>query len=156
MNRSPVVIFLSDGECSFKDDILNDLARRSQTLGRALSFHTVSFGLDDSSDSLRRMAKLATAMFSGAPRDPLSPSGAEPCSYTKAITTVRQAYYLYQVITNSNTVVALSRLSWRRHSWDLPNRCRNAGEICCEDDLHDVLRIESPEKSSVWSSSVRA
>ncbi|KAK0239015.1 hypothetical protein EDD85DRAFT_527825 [Armillaria nabsnona] len=42
--RVPVVIFLSDGECSVRDESVQDLCRAAIALGKPLSLHTVSFG----------------------------------------------------------------------------------------------------------------
>ena len=77
----------------FDDGVLNDLAQTSQTLGKALSFHTVSFGTDYSSHSLRRMADLAAAIFARSPNDLLSPPDVGSCSYTRAIDTVSGAQF---------------------------------------------------------------
>jgi hypothetical protein len=102
-----VIVFLSDGECSLPDqttyDICNSAVRlgvgRSQyhhrcsteschSLRKGLSFHTVSFGPDASSHSLRRMAQIAEEVYRRAPSDPLAPAVQDSCSYTRAIDTV--------------------------------------------------------------------
>ncbi|KAL4063347.1 hypothetical protein J3A83DRAFT_4404551 [Scleroderma citrinum] len=90
--RSPVIIFLSDGECSIEDQTMQDLCRASVQLGKAVSFHSVSFGHDASSTSLRRMSEIAEDAQKSAPRDPLSPPPATVRStYTKALDTVQLA-----------------------------------------------------------------
>ncbi|KAG0701346.1 hypothetical protein DFH29DRAFT_990130 [Suillus ampliporus] len=81
--RSPVIVFLSDGEY---------LCRSAVRLGKPLSFHAVSFGPDRSSTSLRRMTQIALEIQNNAPRDPLAPPAATvTCSYTQALDTVQLA-----------------------------------------------------------------
>ncbi|KAI0052041.1 hypothetical protein FA95DRAFT_1484280 [Auriscalpium vulgare] len=90
--RTPIMIFLSDGECSIGDDTVHDLARTAVRLGKPLSFHAVSFGPDSSSSSLRRMAQIAREVQTNAPHDPLLPAAATvPSSYAVALDTVRLA-----------------------------------------------------------------
>ncbi|KAI0302863.1 hypothetical protein B0F90DRAFT_1713048 [Multifurca ochricompacta] len=90
--RAPVMIFLSDGECSVHDESIQDLCRSAIQLGKPLSFHAVSFGPDASSTSLRRMAQLALEIQNNAPRDRLTPATAHvPSSFTVALDTVRLA-----------------------------------------------------------------
>ncbi|KAK0189051.1 hypothetical protein F5146DRAFT_693680 [Armillaria mellea] len=55
--RIPVVIFLSDGECSVRDESVQDLCRAAIALGKPLSLHTVSFGPRNT--VLRRMTQIA-------------------------------------------------------------------------------------------------
>ncbi|KAF8548768.1 hypothetical protein OG21DRAFT_684156 [Imleria badia] len=87
--RFPVIIFLSDGECSIGDAVMQDLCRTAVRLGKAVSFHAVSFGPDGSSMYLRRMAQIAQNAQNNAPRDPLAPAGVS--SYTEALDTVQLA-----------------------------------------------------------------
>ncbi|RPD81278.1 hypothetical protein L226DRAFT_549908 [Lentinus tigrinus ALCF2SS1-7] len=87
--RSPVIIFLSDGECSIADETMQDLCRRSIALGKPLSFHSVAFG--PRTDSLRRMAQIARDVESRAPPDPVNPHAGIPSSYTEALDTIRLA-----------------------------------------------------------------
>ncbi|KAF8548835.1 hypothetical protein OG21DRAFT_670471 [Imleria badia] len=90
--RFPVIIFLSDGECTIKDNIMQDLCRAAVRLGKPASFHAVSFGPDCSSTSLRRMAEIAQDAQSKAPRDALAPAAATVrSSYTEALDTVQLA-----------------------------------------------------------------
>jgi uncharacterized protein YegL len=104
--RSPVIIFLSDGECRIADQTIQDLCRSAVRLGlvacffiglatcdkiysKALSFHAVSFGPDRASTSLRRMTQIALDIQNNAPRDPLAPAAATVASsYTQALDTV--------------------------------------------------------------------
>jgi len=72
--RAPVMIFLSDGEGEVSDTDIPDLCSTAVRLGMPLSFHTVSFGPEASSSTLRGMADLALNIQNGAPRDPLKPS----------------------------------------------------------------------------------
>jgi hypothetical protein len=107
--RTPVVIFLSDGEDHVNDEPIYDLCRSAVRQGfvdfrfrfpltaandtnvrRPLSFHAVSFGHDVNSSSLRRMAQIALEVQNNAPQDPLLPANANiPSSYTEALDTVR-------------------------------------------------------------------
>ncbi|KAF8483073.1 hypothetical protein JB92DRAFT_3033330 [Gautieria morchelliformis] len=89
--RSPVVIFLSDGECPVSDDSIYDLAQKSLALGKALVFHSVSFGPDGSSYYLRHMTDIASEVHSRAAPNVLAAPGAGACSYTEAIDTIRLA-----------------------------------------------------------------
>jgi hypothetical protein len=99
------MIFLSDGECSkpFDTDI-QDLCRSAVRLGyiifflhkyitdfaerNPLSFHSISFGKDSSSSSLRGMANLALEIQNSASRNPRTPPSA-PSSFHDALHTVR-------------------------------------------------------------------
>ncbi|KAG8836422.1 hypothetical protein FRC18_011419 [Serendipita sp. 400] len=87
--RSPVVVFLSDGECGVTDAKVYDLCRTAVRLGKPLSFHSVSFGRDVNSQSLRRMSTIANEVYATAPRDPLVPPGGTPCSFNEAIDTIQ-------------------------------------------------------------------
>ncbi|KAJ6514882.1 hypothetical protein C8R47DRAFT_1275662 [Mycena vitilis] len=90
--RTPVVIFLSDGECSIADETVRGLSRKAVALGKPLSFHAVSFGSASQSAVLRRMAQVALEVQTSAPRDPLTPSEATiDSSYSEALDTVRLA-----------------------------------------------------------------
>ncbi|KAF9218569.1 hypothetical protein BS17DRAFT_720337 [Gyrodon lividus] len=90
--RSPVIIFLSDGECDIADHTMQDFCRTAIRLGKAVSFHSVSFGPDASSMYLRRMAEIAVDAQNNAPRDPLAPAAATVMSsYTQALDTVQLA-----------------------------------------------------------------
>ncbi|KAI9460718.1 hypothetical protein F5148DRAFT_1377366 [Russula earlei] len=108
--RTPVVIFLSDGEDYVEDDPIFEICRRAVQRGfvvfrfvpailndgntrRPLSFHAVSFGQDSASSSLRRMAQVALdVQQNNAVEDPLLPATATvPSSYTEALDTVRLA-----------------------------------------------------------------
>ncbi|KAF8548560.1 hypothetical protein OG21DRAFT_1422884 [Imleria badia] len=90
--RFPVIVFLSDGRCSIDDEIMQDLCRTAVRLGKAASFHAVSFGRDRSSMYLRRMAQLAQYAQNHAPRDQRTPASATiPSSYREALDTVQLA-----------------------------------------------------------------
>ncbi|KAJ7931787.1 hypothetical protein B0H13DRAFT_2227876 [Mycena leptocephala] len=90
--RTPVVIFLSDGECSIADETVRSLSRKAVALGKPLSFHAVSFGSASQSSVLRRMAQVALEVQTNAPRDPLTPAEAViNSSYSGALDTVRLA-----------------------------------------------------------------
>ncbi|KAK0202722.1 hypothetical protein DFS33DRAFT_1436579 [Desarmillaria ectypa] len=88
--RAPVVIFLSDGECSVRDESVQDLCRVAIALGKPLSLHTVSFGPRNS--VLRRMALIALGIQNSAPPDPNAPAAARiDSSYAEALDSVRLA-----------------------------------------------------------------
>ncbi|KAK7025055.1 VWFA domain-containing protein [Favolaschia claudopus] len=90
--RTPVVIFLSDGECSISDETVRGLCRKAVALGKPLSFHAVSFGQASHSSVLRRMVQIALEVQTKAPRDPLLPAEAViNSSYSTALDTVRLA-----------------------------------------------------------------
>jgi len=90
--RTPVVIFLSDGEDFVRDEPIFDICRSALSQGRPLSFHSVSFGQESTSSTLRRMTEISRDIQSNAPRDPLLPANAYvPSSYTEALDTVRLA-----------------------------------------------------------------
>ena len=103
------MIFLSDGECSVNDASIQDLCLSAVRLGcvnfflrtyiadfarrKPLSFHSISFGQDTSSSSLRRMANLALGIQNNAPRTPQSAPSA-PSSFAVALDTVRNSLHL--------------------------------------------------------------
>ncbi|KAH8114613.1 hypothetical protein DFH11DRAFT_1764484 [Phellopilus nigrolimitatus] len=88
----PIVIFLSDGECSVTDAVMYDLCRKASELGRALSFQAVSFGPEGSSTRLRRMTQIAQKVQTHAPHDPLLPENAVvESSYSVALDSVHSS-----------------------------------------------------------------
>lgn len=111
--RTPVMIFLSDGQCSVRDEVVMDLCRSAIERGKPLSFHAVFFGPDGESDSmssgsnwrisslwrrnystetLRNMAQVADEIQQKAPPDPLSPTETRiPSSFNTALDTVHLA-----------------------------------------------------------------
>ncbi|KAI6027005.1 hypothetical protein EDC04DRAFT_3116261 [Pisolithus marmoratus] len=94
--RSPVIIFLSDGECQIADETMQDLCRTSTRLGKAVSFHAVSFGRGSQNaaapTSLHRMVQIAQDAQNNAPRDPLAPATVTVMSsYTDALDTIQLA-----------------------------------------------------------------
>ncbi|KAG8956419.1 hypothetical protein FRC03_010886, partial [Tulasnella sp. 419] len=88
-DRAPVLIFLSDGQCQVSDSVVYDICNRAVALGKALSFHTVSFAANQWSQSLRRMVTIAEQVAKNAPRDPLTQ--VPPCGHTDAIDSIRLA-----------------------------------------------------------------
>ncbi|PVF91137.1 hypothetical protein CPB86DRAFT_409853 [Serendipita vermifera] len=109
--RSPVVIFLSDGECAISDSTVYDLCRSAIRLGRPLALYTVSFGRESSSSSLRRIATVAGEVYESAPPDPLAPVGVNPCTYTSALSTVQLANTFMNIAESlKNPRAALSRI----------------------------------------------
>ncbi|KAG1731285.1 hypothetical protein EDB19DRAFT_1881018 [Suillus lakei] len=90
--RTPVIIFLSDGECPIENQTVQDLCLAAVRLGKALSFHSVSFGQNRYSATLRRMFQIALEIQNNAPRDALAPAAVTvPSSYTTALDTVHLA-----------------------------------------------------------------
>jgi len=89
--RTPVIVFLSDGECHIPDQTTYDICNAAVRLGKGLSFYTVSFGPEVSSQSLRRMAQIAEEVHRRAPRDPLAPAGQDSCKFSRAIDTIQLA-----------------------------------------------------------------
>ncbi|KAI1789533.1 hypothetical protein LXA43DRAFT_1153915 [Ganoderma leucocontextum] len=87
--RSPVIIFLSDGECSSPDRAMQDVCRRSVALGKPLSFHAVAFG--PYSGVLQRMAQIAQDVENRAPQDAVNLQNHVPSAYHEALNTVRLA-----------------------------------------------------------------
>ncbi|KXN87519.1 hypothetical protein AN958_08742 [Leucoagaricus sp. SymC.cos] len=88
--RSPVVIFLSDGECGISDGVVQSLCRTAIALGKPLSFHTVSFGPHN--EVLKRMAENAREIEKSAKRDLFTSAAAHtPSSYAEALDSVRLA-----------------------------------------------------------------
>lgn len=89
--RTPIMVFLSDGQCSVSDEVVRDLCRAALTHGKPLSFHSVSFGPDSSVPTLQRMAQIALEVQEGAPQHPGLPAGASapPSSFATALDTVR-------------------------------------------------------------------
>lgn len=87
--RSPVVIFLSDGEDCVKDEAMYKMCRSAASQGRPLSFHAVSFGEESSLSSLRKMAEIALETQIDGANDPLHPAGDNvPSFYIEALNTV--------------------------------------------------------------------
>ncbi|PPQ72320.1 hypothetical protein CVT26_007277 [Gymnopilus dilepis] len=88
--RVPVIIFLSDGECSLDDVNMRTLCRAAIALGKPLSFHGVSFG--PKNQILRRMAQIAREIQTSVPPDPLQPAAAMvESSFAEALDSVRLA-----------------------------------------------------------------
>jgi hypothetical protein len=97
------MIFLSDGECPVADTDIQVLCHTAVQLGYVmlfqcqgvtdfakrtpLSFHSISFGPDSSSLSLRRMAYLALEIQNNVPQDSLRTSTV-PSSFSEALDTV--------------------------------------------------------------------
>jgi len=89
--RTPIMIFLSDGECTIPATTVQDLCHIATSLGRPLSFHSVSFSSDRSSAILQRMADIALQAQENACRSagiPAAVSG-PPSSFTNALDTVQ-------------------------------------------------------------------
>ncbi|PVF98363.1 hypothetical protein CPB86DRAFT_733118 [Serendipita vermifera] len=90
-DRSPVIIFLSDGECEIQDITIQQLCHSASSRGKPLAFHSVAFGRSRGSRVLRRMAALAAEAWDAVPEDPLLPSGPNPCAFHDAFDTIQLA-----------------------------------------------------------------
>ncbi|KAG2738992.1 hypothetical protein P692DRAFT_20882111 [Suillus brevipes Sb2] len=92
--RTPVAIFLSDGQCPIENRAVQDLCRAAVRLGyfnaEKCSFHSVSFGQNKYSATLRTMFQIALEIQNNAPQDALAPT-AVPSSYTNALDTAQLA-----------------------------------------------------------------
>lgn len=106
--RTPVLVFLSDGESAIGDKPMQDICRAAVRHGMPLSFHAVSFGPDERSAVLRRMVQIAQEVERNAPRNPLTDS--IPSSYTRALDTVHLTA-TFQGFANSLTKARGSLLS---------------------------------------------
>jgi hypothetical protein len=103
--RTPVIVFLSDGECGVGDQTVRNLCRSAVALGyrsfllragckinlpiisKPLSLQTISFGTENM--ALRRMAAIALEVQRAAPQDPLIPAAATvDSSYAEALDSV--------------------------------------------------------------------
>ncbi|KAI9444050.1 hypothetical protein H4582DRAFT_1918931, partial [Lactarius indigo] len=89
--RTPIMIFLSDGQSAVSDAAVQDLCRSALRLGKQLSFHAVSFGPDSSVPILRKMAQIALEIQENAPQNAGLPAAASvpPSSFATALDTVR-------------------------------------------------------------------
>ncbi|KAF8260139.1 hypothetical protein EI94DRAFT_1897819 [Lactarius quietus] len=97
--RTPVMIFLSDGQSSVKDKVVMNLCRSAIQKGKPLSFHAVSFAPEGDSNSkssalntLRNMVQVALEVEKKATSDPLFPAATKiPSSFHTALDTVHLA-----------------------------------------------------------------
>ncbi|CAE7221197.1 unnamed protein product, partial [Rhizoctonia solani] len=116
--RAPVIIFLSAIDCNIADDPVYNLCRMCVRLGKALAFHSVSFGTNTHSTSLRRMAEIAHEVYASAPRDALPIGRGNPCGYTSAIDSARNL--LTKVTRQQSEIVP---------SISLPKFCRELTSV---------------------------
>jgi len=90
--RTPIIIFLSDGETTVKvsDDVVRNLCGTATRLGKPLSFQSVLFGPDCLSSVLKRMAQIALEVQENAGQSPGIPRAVSgpPSSFTDALNTV--------------------------------------------------------------------
>lgn len=89
--RTPIMIFLSDGQSAVSDEVVRDLCRSALRLGKPLSFHSVSFGPDSSIPILRNMAQIALEIQESVPQNTGIPAttNVPPSSFATALDTVR-------------------------------------------------------------------
>ena len=83
LSKMSVALLFSLGELSFPAIAVGSPVRR-----KPLSFHSVSFGQDSSSSTLRRMAQLALEVQNNAPRGRGPATTSIPSSFTVALDTV--------------------------------------------------------------------
>ncbi|KAI9450262.1 hypothetical protein BJY52DRAFT_1175724 [Lactarius psammicola] len=86
VERTPVLIFLSDGQSHIEDKPMYDICHDAARHRMPLSFHAVSFGPERRSAMLCRMVQIAQEVENTASRNSLI-SGI-PSSFTKALETV--------------------------------------------------------------------
>jgi hypothetical protein len=97
--RTPVVIFLSDGWCGISDEPIYDMCRDASRRGKPLSIHSVAFGRGimptvvsfvtrwiTRFSSLTRMVEIAQEIQQTVPKDLLTVN--IPSSFTEALDTV--------------------------------------------------------------------
>ncbi|KAG8833320.1 hypothetical protein FRC17_010895 [Serendipita sp. 399] len=70
--RSPVIIFLSDGEDPVPTEAMYDVCRSAVRRGRPVAFYSLLFGQDVNAQSLIKMADIAKEVWDTAPPDPLN------------------------------------------------------------------------------------
>ncbi|KAB5590852.1 hypothetical protein CTheo_5695 [Ceratobasidium theobromae] len=99
-DRTPALVFLSDGRCNVAASTVYELCRSCVRLGKPLAFFSVSFSSDQYSDSLRQMARIAQEVYSSAPRDTRNATQDNPCSYHNAIDSIQLAT-TFLTISNS-------------------------------------------------------
>ena len=126
-SRIPVMIFLSDGECSLPLEEIRDVCRSAVRHGwvafclhkqiidclcrKALSFHAVSFGQESLNHTLHQMAEAALEIQNDAFQRPMRPT--LPSSFTPALDTVS---ILIPSIASKLQILMLSRCGLPRHS----------------------------------------
>jgi len=88
--RTPIMIFLSDGECTVSDAVVRNLCHTATRLGKPLSFQSVSFSPDASVPVLQRMAEIALEVQVNARQRPGLPAAVSGprSSFTNALNTV--------------------------------------------------------------------
>ncbi|CUA69984.1 hypothetical protein RSOLAG22IIIB_14172 [Rhizoctonia solani] len=92
-DRAPMVVFLSDGGCSFKQKKVESLCKNCTRLGHPLAFYAICFGGDSGAASLRSMTDTADRAFRSAP---MTARGAMletdiPCKYSTAMDSIQLA-----------------------------------------------------------------
>ncbi|CAE6486977.1 unnamed protein product, partial [Rhizoctonia solani] len=90
-DKAPVLVFLSDGQCSLDRNTLYDMCRACVQLGKPLALYSVSFGPEQSSAPLREMARIAGEVYVSAPRNILGNIQGNPCAYYNAIDSIQLA-----------------------------------------------------------------
>ncbi|KAI9455069.1 hypothetical protein BJY52DRAFT_1122205 [Lactarius psammicola] len=98
--RSPVLIFLSDGESHIGNNTVSNICRAAASRGMPLSFHAVSFGPENRTIVLREMVETAQEVENGAAGN--SRANGMASSFTKALDTVKLTA-TFQGLANSLT-----------------------------------------------------
>ncbi|KAH9029436.1 hypothetical protein EDB85DRAFT_2251894, partial [Lactarius pseudohatsudake] len=106
--RSPVLVFLSDGQSHIEDKPMYDICRDAARHRMPLSFHAVTFGPEHRSAVLRRMVEIAQEVENSASRNSLTNVIAS--SFSKALDTV-ELTATFQGFANSLTKTRGSLLS---------------------------------------------
>ncbi|CAE7194406.1 unnamed protein product [Rhizoctonia solani] len=94
-DKAPVLVFLSDGQCSLNRNTVYDLCRSGTyyqlKTSKPLAFYSVSFGPDRSSAPLREMVQIAAEVYASAPRNALGNIQGDPCAYHNAVDSIQLA-----------------------------------------------------------------
>ncbi|KAH8977860.1 hypothetical protein EDB86DRAFT_3157188 [Lactarius hatsudake] len=98
--RSPVLVFLTDGKTRIEDKPVYDICRAAVDRGLPLSFHAISFGPDNRTNVLRKMVQIAQEVEKSAPRNSLTKGITS--SFTRAVDSV-ELTATFQGFANSLT-----------------------------------------------------
>ncbi|CAE6339205.1 unnamed protein product [Rhizoctonia solani] len=91
IDRTPVLVFLSDGQCTLDRNTVYNLCRLCVQLGKPLAFYSVSFGPENSSTPLREMVQIAREIYASAPRNTLGNIQGDSCAYYNAVDSIQLA-----------------------------------------------------------------
>ncbi|KAH9027877.1 hypothetical protein EDB85DRAFT_1892774 [Lactarius pseudohatsudake] len=157
--RTPIMIFLSDGECPLPETEIQDLCRSAIQHGwvvypsyangsltgpirKPLSFHAVAFGPNGRSyPTLRMMTQLALEIQRKAPPDPLFPVAARiPSSFTSALDTRAQAPWARSGVRSGSCQAVVLGVRDLLDAAELEARKGSAGSGTFDNQLSRKLR----------------